>query len=197
MSAFLNSSPPATMTVEEFLAWDAPGPYRWQLVEGEPRAMAPASRTHGAIQSELGALLRNHLVAQSSLCSVVTTSGLIPRVRSNTNFRIPDLAVTCAGYATEEHALTDPVLVVEILSPSNAAETWSNIWTYTTIPSVREILILRSATIGAEVLRRNPDGTWPERAETIEAGELVLDSIAFRCALTDIYRTTRLYAERS
>ena len=98
-------------------------------------------------------------------------------------------------YATEEHALTDPVLVVEILSPSNAAETWSNIWTYTTIPSVREILILRSATIGAELLRRDADGTWPERAQAIEEGELALDSIGFRCALTEIYRTTRLRAQ--
>jgi Uma2 family endonuclease len=101
--------------------------------------------------------------------------------------------VTCAPYATEEHALTDPVLVMEILSPSNAAETWSNIWTYTTIPSVLEILVVRSATIWAEVLRRNADDTWPERAQAIEEGELVLDSIRFRCALTDIYRTTRLY----
>jgi Uma2 family endonuclease len=184
------------MTVQEFLAWDAPGPQRWQLVDGEPRAMAPASRTHGAIQAELGALLRNHLAARSSPCSVVITPGLVPRVRSNTNFRIPDLAVTCAPYATEEHALTDPVLVVEILSPSNAAETWSNIWTYTTIPSVREILILRSATIGAELLRRNADGTWPERAQAIEKGDLALDSVGFRCALIDVYRTTRLYESR-
>jgi len=183
------------MTVEEFLAWDAPGPHRWQLVEGEPRAMALASRTHGAIQAEFGALLGNHLAAQSSPCSVIITPGLVPRVRSNTNFRVPDLAVTCAPYATEEHALTDPVLVVEILSPSNAAETWSNIWTYTTIPSVREILVLRSAAIGAEVLRRDADGTWPERAEAIAEGNLALDSIGFHCALTDIYRTTRLRAQ--
>ncbi|MBV9777900.1 MAG: Uma2 family endonuclease [Acetobacteraceae bacterium] len=183
------------MTIEEFLAWDAPGPHPWQLVEGEPRAMALASRTHGAIQAEFGALLGNHLAARSSPCSVIVTPGLVPRVRSNSNFRIPDLAVTCAGYATEEHALTEPVLVVEILSPSNAAETWSNIWSYTTMPRVREILVSRSATIGAELLRRNADGTWPERAEAIEEGELALDSIGFRCALTDIYRTTRLRAQ--
>jgi hypothetical protein len=60
---------------------------------------------------------------------------------------------------------------------------------------VRGILVVRSATIGAELLRRNADGSWPERAETIETGELVLNSIAFRCALTDLYRTTRLYGK--
>ena len=87
--------------------------------------------------------------------------------------------MTCAPYATEGHALTDPVLVVEILSPSNAAETWSNIWTYTTIPSVREILVVRSATIGAEVLRRNADDTWPERARRLRRASWCWTALGF------------------
>jgi len=40
---------PYHMTVAEFLAWDAPAPLLWQLIDGEPQAMAPASRTHSAI----------------------------------------------------------------------------------------------------------------------------------------------------
>ncbi|SFK59646.1 hypothetical protein [Methylocapsa palsarum] len=39
--------------------------------------------------------------------------------------RIPDLAVTCSGYDAEESALANPVLLIEILSPSNQAETWA------------------------------------------------------------------------
>lgn len=193
MSASLK--PPAFMSLAEFLAWDAPGPYLWQLVEGEPQAMAPPNRTHGAIQGELGGLIRNHLVTRSSPCSVIVTPGVVPRVRADVNFRIPDLAVTCAPYASEEQMLSDPVLLVEIISPSNRAETWSNIWTYTTIPTVREVLVLHSAVIKAELLRRwGGDQSWPERAETIEAGDLVLESIGFRAPLADIYRTSRLRA---
>ncbi|MDQ2736685.1 MAG: Uma2 family endonuclease [Pseudomonadota bacterium] len=184
---------PVCMLVEEFLAWNPPNGQLWQLVDGEPRAMAPANRTHGAIQNEIGSLIRNHLAERASPCSVVTTPGVIPRVQSNTNVRVPDLAVICSGYQSEEAALTDPVLLIEILSPSNQAETWANVWTYTTIPSAQEILVLRAASIGAELLRRNPDGTWPERPEGIEDGELVLKSIEFRVRLTDIYRTTRLH----
>ena len=56
----------------------------------------------------------------------------------------------------------DPVLLIEILSPSNEAQTRANIWAYTTIPSVREILAVHSTRIEAELLRRNPDGSWPE-----------------------------------
>ena len=151
-----------------------------------------ASRTHGAIQNELGRLLGNHLSGRGGPCSVVTTPGVIPRVRSDANLRIPDLAVTCAEYREEEAALAEPVLIVEILSPSNQAETWSNVWAYTTIPSVREILVVRSATIGADLLRRSADGSWPERAETLTEGVLRLDSIGFAVPLAALYRTTRL-----
>ena len=63
---------------------------------------------------------------------------------------------------------------------------------YTTIPSVQEILIVRTAAVGADLLRRTPDGAWPERPLAIEQGELALDSIDFRAPLTALYRTTRL-----
>ena len=51
------------MLLDEFLVWDAPDGGRWQLVDGEPRAMAPASDVHGTMQSELGRLIGTHLAA--------------------------------------------------------------------------------------------------------------------------------------
>lgn len=183
---------PGRMTVGEFLSWTPPAGQLWQLVDGEPQAMAPASRTHGAIQSELAALIRNHLADQGSPCTVITAPGVIPRVQSETNIRIPDLAVTCSGYEEEEQALTDPVLLVEILSPNNQAETYANVWAYTTIPSVKEILVLKTAAIGAELLRRGPDGTWPENPLRVDSGDLTLESIGFSRSLASAYRTTRL-----
>ena len=183
---------PAIMTVGEFLAWDAPSGSHWQLLDGEPRAMAPASRTHGNIQTELGAVMRNHLRERGGPCSVINNPGVVPRVRSDSNFRIPDLAVTCSPYRDEEYTLTDPVLIVEILSPSNQAETWTNVWAYTTIPSVQEILIIRSTEIGAELLRRDADGNWPERPVTLKEGLLDLQSIGFSVELAGLYRDTRL-----
>ena len=187
---------PTRMTVAEFLAWNPPSAQLWQLVDGEPQAMAPANRTHGAIQAELGSLIRNHLAERSSPCSVVTMPGIIPRVQSETNLRIPDLAVTCSGYDAEESALADPVLLIEILSPSNQAETWANVWAYATIPSVQEILILKTASIGAELLRRNQDRSWPNQPLSIATGDLTLESIGFHVPLAAAYRTTRLAANK-
>lgn len=183
---------PVRMSVGEFLAWSPADGQTWQLVDGEPRAMAPASRTHGTLQGELGGLIRNHLAAQDGPCVLVVTPGVVPHVQASHNMRVPDLAVTCSDYEVEEAGLTDPVLIVEILSPSNQAETWANVWAYTTIPSVQEILVLRSTSVGADLLRRRDDGTWPQEPASITDGELVLRSIGLRVPLAQVYRTTRL-----
>ncbi len=183
---------PFEMSVQEFLCWE-PGDGRvWQLVDGVPQAMAPASRTHGTLQGELGSIIRNHLRDNGSACTLVITPGVVPHVQSSHNMRIPDLAVTCSGYEAEEFGLTDPVLIVEILSPSNQAETWANVWAYATIPSVQEIVVLRTVTVGAELLRRGADGGWPKEPERLAEGDLVLDSIGLRTPLAALYRGTRL-----
>ena len=186
---------PVRMTVDEFLDWDSGDGLVWQLVDGEPQAMAPAKTTHAALQNELGRLIGNHFVANGSPCSALSAPGVIPRVRGRSNVRVPDIAVRCSEPQAEP-AITDPVLIVEILSPSNQTETWSNVWTYITIPSLREVLMPYSLSIGAEILSRRPDGTWPQEPETILDGDLVLESIGFRVPLADIYRTTHLRRPR-
>lgn len=180
------------MSVEEFLAWDSGDQHTWQLVDGVPQAMAPASRTHGTLQGELGRLIGNHLQESGSACTLVVTPGVVPPVQSSHNMRVPDLAVTCSDYEAEEAGITDPVLIVEILSPSNQAETWANVWAYATIPSVREIVVLRTVSIGAELLRRGADGAWPREPASLTDGELVLESIGLRVPLVNLYRSTRL-----
>ena len=75
-----------------------------------------------------------------------------------------------------------------------SAETCENVWAYTTIPTVREILLIRSTHIAAELIRRQPDGSWP--ATSISLGEddwLPLESIDFGCALTTVYEGTRFH----
>ena len=121
--------------------------------------------------------------------------GVVPRVRSEANMRVPDLAVTCEADETGKHAVAEPILLVEILSPSNEAETRANVWTYTTIPTVREILLVRSTHIAAELIRREPDGGWPANAQPIAAdAPLVLASIDFSCPLAAVYEGTRFLA---
>ena len=180
------------MTVEELLAWDPGGQETWQLVDGQPHAMAPPSPTHGRVQTRVTRLMDEHLERQGGRCAVVTTPGVLPRVQADQNIRVPDLAVTCGDPDIEGAWIVDPTVIVEILSPSNKSETWANVWAYTTIPSVQEILVLSSMEIWAKVLRRGLDGAWPENAEPLTEGDLELGSIGFRHPLADLYRNTRL-----
>ena len=183
---------PQPMTVSQFLDWDGGSNRRWELRDGIPVAMAPSTRDHGALQSELAFLLTQHLRATSTPCSVITEPGIVPRVRASINTRIPDLAVTCSP-PRAERLVTDPILLIEILSPSNAKDTWDNVWSYASIPSVREILLIASTEITAHMLRRLPDGAWPENPEQITASDaLRLDSIELSFPLRDAYRTTSL-----
>ena len=66
-------------------------------------------------------------------------------------------------------------------------------WSYTTIPSVREIVVVHSTRVFAELLRRDADGNWPAEPEEIgPGGTLRLDSIAFACPLPAVYAQTHL-----
>jgi Uma2 family endonuclease len=188
---------PSRMTVAEFLDWFGDDTNRkFELVDGEPRAMAPASGTHGTLQSNFARLLGNHLAGTG--CRVVTAPGIVPRANAASNMRIPDLAVTCAANQPNERALPDPIIIIEILSPSNEAETRDNVWAYLSIPSVRHVLLVRSTGIAAELLTRQADSSWPAQPLLLGPTDRVaLDGIDFGGALGDFYTDTHLARDTS
>jgi Uma2 family endonuclease len=183
---------PSRMTVEEFLDWPGDGSARtFQLIDGEPVAMAPASVTQVIVQANLVRLMANHLVGTG--CHVVVEPGIIPRIRSAANLRIADIAVSCERDEHGLRALAEASLIVEILSPSNEAETRESVWAYVTLPSVREILLIRSTRIAAELLRRQDDATWPANPEIVEADAVLrLNSIDFSGPLAALFQGTHL-----
>jgi Uma2 family endonuclease len=182
------------MTVAEFHAWQPPEhpERRWQLVDGEPDDIAPASDDHGTIQSRASYLLTVHLDVHRPACRVVTAPGVVPRVRSSTNERVPDLGVTSSA-PTGGQTVGNPMVLIEILSPSNESQTRANIWAYTTIPSVAEILLLNGTSIEGELLRRDQNGEWPSEPLPIGPGGTVeLQSLGFTAPLIAFYRGTSL-----
>ncbi len=185
---------PTHMTAEEFLAWSGDGfGGRYQLIDGEVRPMSPASTTHGTIQSELNGMIRDHLRQIGRRCRSVTKPAVEVLVRADINTRVPDIGVSCAPDVAAQIALPEPLLLIDILSPSNAKDTWNNVWAYTTLPSVQEIVVVHSTRIGAEVLRRIDDGTWAATTEKIDDGAVLrLASIGFEAPLREAYVNTHL-----
>ena len=185
---------PPRMTVAEFLTWEPPHHWHglWQLRDGEPEMMAPASDAHGSIQSRLSQLIGMHLDTCGGHCRIVTAPGVVPAERSEDNCLVPDLGITCSP-PTGEHLMHQPLVLIEILSPTNVSKTRANVHAYRSISTVAEIVVLHSTAVLAEVLRRAPDGAWLAVPEAVAAdGQLRLSSIGFAAPLRDAYRTTNL-----
>lgn len=187
---------PPMMTVDDFLCWEGDGTdTRYELVDGVLRAMSPGTNTHGRLIINLTVLIQNHLDKRGSRCGVVAAPGIRPLVRSNWNFRIPDLGVTCEPDRQGERYLSEPSLLIEVLSPSNEPDTYENIRAYATLPSVKELVVVHSTRMRIELLRRGEAGDWPANPTLIEDGGLVhFDVIDLTVPIAEVYRRTHLDA---
>jgi|SRR5581483_10632819 len=187
-------STPLAMTAADFLAWPGDGTgRRYQLVDGEVRAISIGPVARGIIQTNFCYLFGKHFDAMGSPYRALVRPCIAPRIRASLNVRCAALGVTAARDEPGQYIVPDPILLIEIPCSNDSADAWDNVWSYTTIPSVREIVIVRSTRMYAELLRRDGDGNWPAQPEEIGPdGSLRLDSIAFACALPDIYAQTHL-----
>lgn len=197
MSDAATKAPLPRMTVDEFLDWDSTGHVgKLELVEGQVRAMSPASGTHALVQARLAILIGSRLMARKSPCRVGTEAPISPRIHANDNVRAPDLAVTC-GPVSSARLFPEPVLIVEVLSPSNQRETWESIRALASVPSLKEILVVDSEKRWAEIFRREADGGWPQHGQSRLEGEgtIDLESIGVSFTLDDVYEGTHLAAQ--
>ena len=184
---------PPLLDVADFIDWPGDGlGTRYELIDGVLRAMAPGSDAHNTIVSNLTGMIWQHLRKARPGCRVVAAPGVQPRVRAEWNFRIPDLGVTCAPNRSGEIFTPDPVLLIEVLSPSNASETYESVRAYATLPSVQEILVIHSTRLEAELLKRDGAGNWPANATVVTRGNFSLDSIGAELAIAEIYAGTHL-----
>jgi Uma2 family endonuclease len=182
-----------TMEIAEFLRWDGEGDTRYQLRDGVPVAMAPPSPAHGMLCSRLAA----GLVAAADKrppCAAVAEAGLLSPTRART-YHQADIAVSCAQQKAGEQMVADPVLIVEVLSPTTADDDRrAKLPDYRATDSVKEIVLIDSRFVYCEVHRRQPDGRWIVDLLRDRDSLLRLDSIGFEATLDDIYRNVPLEA---
>mgnify|MGYP003489954148 CR=1 FL=1 len=97
------------------------------------------------------------------------------------------------GMNTPIGQLLNPVVLIEVLSPSNLRETWESIRACATIPSLAEIMVVDSERVLVEIYRKLPEGGWPtEPDERAQSGAIKLTSIEANLDVADIYSGTHL-----
>jgi Uma2 family endonuclease len=171
-------------TVDEFLAWEDGTDTRYELVDGVAIAMAPPVSEHRTIVVNAGAVLSAHLRRRPS-CHA---EAVVPVRISDQVCWLADLAVT-RGWPT--HAVDEPLLVVEILSPSTRAKDLDRkLRDYKGLASVREIWLVDSEARWVQVWRRQPDG-WIGR-DHIGGGSFRSAVLEEAVALDELYLNTGL-----
>jgi Uma2 family endonuclease len=103
-------------TVDDFLAFEAEEPERYEFVDGIVRMVTGGSAAHSAIKGNVFAALRAAL--RSGPCRVDVDD---LKVVTATAVMYPDVLVICRPMAPEDDRVTDPTVVVEVLSPSGAS----------------------------------------------------------------------------
>lgn len=169
------------MTVDEFLGWDDGTDTRYELIGGEPVAMAPPADAHAilvaAIAGEFHARLRRP-------CRARVEAGIRIQNRNDMWFQA-DVAVSCAP-ASDKPGTADPVIVVEVLSSSTEKiDRTFKLPLYRTIPSVQEILLVSATRRHAELWHRVGD-EWRVQ-DIIGDGALRFHELDVEIALADVY----------
>jgi Uma2 family endonuclease len=173
------------MTLAEFLRWEDGTDTRYELIRGAPVAMAPPAQAHGVLCARLAGLIDAGLRSRRP-CMTQVEAGIVPPSRDDT-FYVADLAVTCRPYERGEQLVKDPILLVEILSPSTERhDRRTKVPAYRTIDSVGEILLIDSESIYAEILRREGDHWITELVQGRNA-VIRLSSVDLQIAMADLY----------
>ncbi len=109
------------------------------------------------IQANLAGLICRHLRATKRNCRVGTEAPVVPRIAANDNIRAPDMSVTCSA-SPPGKIFPDPIMIIEVLSPSNVREKWESILACATIPTLEGIMVVDSERLQIDIYRKLPEG---------------------------------------
>src|SRR5262249_48958972 len=116
----MNALSKQKMTVDEFLRWADGQEGRWELRDGVPVCMSPERVIHGDTKLSAGNALREAIKKASIPCQAHIDS-LAVRVDAYKTFQ-PDVLINCGERLPPDTIeAPNPVVVVEILSPSTRA----------------------------------------------------------------------------
>jgi Uma2 family endonuclease len=157
----MSDAAPAPMTSDQFIAWamEQPEGCRYELVAGQVVAMAPERSAHALTKFHVARRLAEAVEREGLICTVYP-DGMSVEVDATTTYE-PDALVRCGlPLPADAVKLSDPVIVVEVLSPSTRARDSSiKLLDYFRLPSVRHYLIVRTEDSVIIHHARNTDDT--------------------------------------
>ena len=171
------------MSLDEFLSWDDGTETRYELIGGFPLAMAPGLEGHALLVGRL--LCRLEGPSRRRPCNAQTEAGILHPDRADTFF-VADIGVTCAPHDRRRQYMQDPILLIEILSPSTERhDRRIKLPAYRRIATVQEILLLASDERYAELHRRDGNVWLTELIR--DEGTLALATAGIEISISELY----------
>lgn len=177
------------MTLEDFLAWEAEQPERWEFFNGEAFMMAGGSDVHNAISLNTAFALRQTL--RGTRCNVFMSDVRLRLAESDDLF-YPDVFVTCSDADRGRRQVKeDPVLIAAVLSPSTEDhDRGDKFAAYRRFSALKTVLFLSQDRAHVECFTRRENGRWVLSEASGETARLALPAFDFELALAlaDLYR---------
>lgn len=177
-----------TITIAEYIEGEELSEIRHEYIYGEVYAMAGASTTHNRIVTNIGFRIDERL--GNSRCEAFLES--VKLKADEATFYYPDVMVACDENPESAYYRQEPILLVEVLSPSTERiDRNEKLTVYKNIPTLHEYLIVWQDEIRAELHRKQSDNSWTSEVyDEIEA-EIRFDSIDLDLTLAEIYRRVK------
>ncbi len=175
------------LTTDEFLLWAEGREGRWELFDGVPVMMSPERVLHGDTKGEAYAALREALRRAGLPCRAYP-DGVAVQISARTTYQ-PDALVSCGPRPPAGAlAIADPVVVVEVLSPSTASiDHGLKLSGYFSLPSVEHYLILDP---DRRVVIHHKRGTGDAiETRVLSEGSAKLDPPGFEVAVEALFPT--------
>ena len=151
----------STFTAADYLAWETTQDTRSEFIDGQVFAMAGGTLAHNAATGAVFATLRQHL--KGTPCRAFVSDVRV-QVQASNSYFYPDVMVGCLPAELADPktlALTQPTLIVEVLSPSTTAfDRGGKFAHYRLLDSLQEYMLIDPDTAQVDVFRRNAANRW-------------------------------------
>jgi Uma2 family endonuclease len=186
------------LSIADFRAFLAtrPDEEHWELIDGAAMMMAPPTKAHQRIASNLERLLNDALLQFNPSLVAYQRVGLNLAPVSKDYDPEPDVVVIDADEDTDERYAERFYLVAEIVSASDRKTVQLKRRMYKLHPTCTCVLAVRQDRCEARVDLRSAAG-WGETLLQHPDDVLALPDFGLRCVLSDLYGGTPLNPRRT
>lgn len=170
----LPRQPLPRMSADEFIAWamERPEHEHYELVAGEVVGMSPERIGHARFKGTIFRALHAAILEAGLPCEALP-DGMVVCIDESTIYE-PDALVRCGEPVSDDTVeLRDPVIVVEVVSPSSRSRDGAKLDDYFRLPSVRHYLIAK--TDNRTIIHHRKTGDGKIETTILRTGELRLD----------------------